>query len=397
MKKRALLIGINDYHLLGKLNFARQDAEATADALCQFCDFSTQDITLMSCHGEGATLGLSNYIEHALMDVAREPDVDMLVFGFWGHGFSPEAGKRYLCGLDTVEHDLERTAVNMDVVKAKLSQAGAKNTLLLLDCCQNKPAGRSASAPSMSAGEEQAFNSMARDISAAHKKDQDISIPTVAILNACREGQKAYEWEQREHGIFTAHLLDGIQQNINSIATLSTWIFDRVSKTANDLYHQKQTPYFTIEGKGDILLSDSSRQDNGVNKKETCTSKQNFKQNNVSSFQHRGNNFGKNTDNKKESMMQIKQVRAEEELRLDIEAREFIQKNAMKLAEIDADDKEMRSMVQMQIQMAEAKHNRETATSHQQSQTTFCSECGSELQVEWKACPSCGTTKFEFY
>ena len=58
-----------------------------------------------------------------------------------------------------------------------------------------------------------------------------------------------------KHGIFTAHLLDGLCNNVQSIGAMSNWLYDRVSKTANDLYRQQQTPYFTIEGRGDIVLS----------------------------------------------------------------------------------------------------------------------------------------------
>jgi TPR repeat protein len=254
MKKHALLVGVNQYHLLGNLAYARQDAEAVADALCRHCGFSDQDITLMTCQSEGACLGLSRYIEHALMNLTNERDLDMLVFGFWGHGFAPQAGRRYLCGMDTAENDLERTAVSFDVVKARLAQIGAENTLLLLDCCQNQPIGRSTSAAPMTQGEEMALASMARDIQTATRDQGKTTMPTVAILNACREGQRAYEWDSRGHGVFTAHLLDAFDQGFTSVAPMSAWLFDRVTKTSRELHQQDQTPYVTIEGKGDISL-----------------------------------------------------------------------------------------------------------------------------------------------
>ena len=47
MKRKALLIGINDYHLLGELKYARQDAESFAEALKTHYDFADLDITLM--------------------------------------------------------------------------------------------------------------------------------------------------------------------------------------------------------------------------------------------------------------------------------------------------------------------------------------------------------------
>ncbi len=255
-RKRALLIGVNQYHLLSNLAYARQDAEAVADALCQHCGFSDQDITLMTCQAEGACMGLSRYIEHALMNLTDERNLDLLVFGFWGHGFAPQAGRRYLCGMDTAENDLERTAVSFDVVKAKLAQVGAENTLLLLDCCQNRPTGRSVSGSFMTRGEEQTLASMARDIQVTKRDLGRTSLPTVAILNACREGQRAYEWDSRGHGIFTAHLLDAFEQGLTSVAPMTSWLFQRVTKTTRELHQQAQTPYVTIEGKGDIVFSD---------------------------------------------------------------------------------------------------------------------------------------------
>ena len=254
MRKQALLIGINDYHLLNELKYARQDAEAFSEALQEYCGFSEDEITLMSCDAPGSCRAQSAYIEQALTDLTGFRNLDLLVFGFWGHGFAPEPGKRFLCGTHTMENQLERTAVSLDVVKARLSQVGAENTLMILDCCQNRPGGRSASAETLSRGEEAALTSIARDIQTAGKKTSKFSIPTVAILNACREGQKAYEWDKKEHGIFTAYILETLSSGCNSVAQLASSIFSPVAKTAHTLYSQEQTPYFDIKGKGDIIL-----------------------------------------------------------------------------------------------------------------------------------------------
>ncbi len=253
MQRRALLIGINTYHLLSDLKYARQDAEAVAEALQQYCGFSDDEITLMSCQATGATLGLSRFIELALENLAYCRDLELLVFGFWGHGFSPERGRRYLCGVDTLETDLPRTAVSLDVVKGRLQQVQAENTLLILDCCQNQLPGRSGS-DVMTEGEEKVLAGLARDIQAAHRQEPRLGIPTVAVLNSCCEGQRAYEWETREHGVFTGHLLDGFEQGFAGVASLAAWTADQVPRTTREMLGQVQTPYITIEGKGDIPL-----------------------------------------------------------------------------------------------------------------------------------------------
>lgn len=104
MKKHALLIGVNDYWVLNELKYSRHDAESFADILKTHCGFSDSDITLMTCNSSGATLATARFIEHAMGDLTEYHDLDLLIFGFWGHGFVPGSGKRYLCGIDTVVH-----------------------------------------------------------------------------------------------------------------------------------------------------------------------------------------------------------------------------------------------------------------------------------------------------
>jgi formylglycine-generating enzyme required for sulfatase activity len=207
----------------------------------------------MTCASKGAQLGLSKYIERALDRLVDCRELDLLIFGFWGHGFAP-SGRRYLCGLDTCEDDLDRTSVSLDVVSGKLDQVQSENTLLILDCCQNRPAGRSAVTEPMSKGEEASFSEMARDIQAVRQSQFRSSTPTVAIWNACRDGQKAYEWVDKGHGIFTAYLLEAFEKGYRNVAGMASWTTDRVAKKAGDLYGQRQNPFIKIEGKGDIRL-----------------------------------------------------------------------------------------------------------------------------------------------
>jgi hypothetical protein len=254
MQKKALLIGINKYDFQGEVKYARQDAESFAEVLCHYCGFTQHDITIMSCKGERGKKGNSKYIERALENLKNFTGLELLIFGFWGHGFAPRPGVRYLCGIDTATDDLERTAISMELVQSRLTQVQAENTLIVLDCCQNAPLGRSVESRPMSEGEEANLADMARDIQAVHRSHQKQVIPTVAVLNSCSEGQCAYEWDERGHGVFTAHLLDAFKEGLGSVAGISSQIVDRVSMTAEEIYHQKQTPYTKIEGKGDIPL-----------------------------------------------------------------------------------------------------------------------------------------------
>jgi hypothetical protein len=73
----------------------------------------------------------------------------------------------------------------------------------------------------------------------------------------------------------------------------------------------------------------------------------------------------------KESTVRLAQKRAQEDLRLEIEEKEFKQKNAERFAAIDASDKEMWSMVKMKIELSTQKHERETAQRRQEADVEF--------------------------
>lgn len=74
---------------------------------------------------------------------------------------------------------------------------------------------------------------------------------------------------------------------------------------------------------------------------------------------------------RKESIARLQQRRADEEFRLEIEDREFQQRHQARLAGLEAEDKEMWSMVKMQIEMATQKHERELSKSRQEIEAEF--------------------------
>lgn len=69
---------------------------------------------------------------------------------------------------------------------------------------------------------------------------------------------------------------------------------------------------------------------------------------------------------KNEAQARLEQRRAAEELRLDLEDRQFKQRHAARLAALEAGDKKMWSMVKMQIEMATQKHERELSRRRQE-------------------------------
>ncbi len=94
-----------------------------------------------------------------------------------------------------------------------------------------------------------------RDIRASREKKQfEIrNEPRFGVMNACSVGQRAYEWDDRHHGIFTAHLLDALEKGIHTYTGISSYLSDQITRTTMRM-NKEQTPTFRFEGSGDILL-----------------------------------------------------------------------------------------------------------------------------------------------
>ena len=246
MKKQALLIGINQYEILPELKYARQDAEAVEQSLKYNYCFSDDEVMLLT----DARAGLfkpSNRIRilNHLDNLANQ-DLDLFIFGFWGHGVV-RSGKRYLCPLDVSPDEVEQLGVPFDNLMDKLSKIRAKNTCLILDCCQRVHDGERSEEETFTAADQKAIENAARDIILRRKEKEPEFVSNIAILNSCKEGQAAFEWDNRKHGIFTAHLLDAMNHRYNSIAQIVGYVSSNVEKTAHSL-NKKQTPLCHLEG-----------------------------------------------------------------------------------------------------------------------------------------------------
>ena len=234
MKKYALLIGIDRYHLLSGLKFCKSDARSMAEVLRANWGFEEHEITLMTEDTQvGGLRPLSAYVQRRLESLPKE--LDLLVVGFWGHGFSNGDGERFLCCLETLPEDIERTSISRSALLEGCRQAGAKACCVLLDCCQNQALGRDIV---LAPVRENESNSLTHRLAA-------FSAP-IAVLNSCSSGEHAYEWEARQHGIFTAHLLDGLKSGIPSVRQLADYLAPRVLRTADDIYLRAQTPYLAM-------------------------------------------------------------------------------------------------------------------------------------------------------
>lgn len=202
MKKHALLVGVEEYRdqMISRLRFARADADALAERLCDRCGF---DQVRVLADDSGPNEPLLVNIVTVLRDISSElqPE-DLFLFFFAGHGIEKD-GHGYLLARDSLQAFPEHGSLSLELLRKNFERLAASKRILLLDACRNSPdTGRADAANCMS-------DVISRDIVAA-ARSKSAAGTTTALLSACRSGQRAYEWPAKGHGVFTQWILEGL-------------------------------------------------------------------------------------------------------------------------------------------------------------------------------------------
>ena len=244
MNKRAFLFGINEYNdPIAKLKYARQDAEAVAKVLRNSYGFQENEIMLATCGTSFKPAGKFDI----LGAIRWEEVLDLLLLGFWGHSFWRD-GKRYLLPVGARLDHLNETAVTLDELYDAIRKIPAKNVCIFLDCCQGRvEAARDVASPEL----EKELQKYARE--QLQKRFSPRPGQTVAILNSCSEEQKAYEWDEKHHGLFTVHLLEALTLAKTDVKDIFAHVQTQMRRSTASL-QKIQTPFLTYEGEPDAEM-----------------------------------------------------------------------------------------------------------------------------------------------
>ena len=131
----ALLIGIDKYESVRKLNYAVKDAESMQNILLNTFGFSSEKITLLT--NEQAN---KQNILKSFSDITKNANAnDRVIIFFAGHGETmdlPEGGEMgYLLPVDGNREDLYLSSIGMDELKKLSLMSKAKHVLYLIDAC----------------------------------------------------------------------------------------------------------------------------------------------------------------------------------------------------------------------------------------------------------------------
>ncbi len=257
----AVIVGIGNYQdaRIPKLHFTRADAESFYQYLIDpdRGGFPSENVRLLV--DEQATLkNLRSAIGTWLAERAKPEDTVILYYS--GHGglgadLSGEAvdGKnRYLINYDADVDDLYATSLPNPELALMLARIQSQKLVFFLDCCYS---GGTASGN----GIIKSFNPSASVVKS------DVYAPFAGqgrvVISASRADQVSYEIPELQHGIFTYHLLRGLNGDADrdgdgaiTLFELYPYLVKAVGETAKTVLGVRQTPTLMGHIEGDLIL-----------------------------------------------------------------------------------------------------------------------------------------------
>ncbi len=204
-KQYALLVGVRNYRKdeLRRLEYAENDVNDLARVLKAA---GYRRVILMT-QGEAAAAGddellptadnIRTQLKGLLED--RKPE-DTVLVAFSGHGVQPRDKKEhYFCPMDARLRDVS-TLVSLMEVYEQLGACRAGAKVLLADCCRNDPR----------AGQDKGASS-AVALESVTRPQAEPTPGGVAALFSCSEGEKSYESNRLQHGVFFHFVIEGLK------------------------------------------------------------------------------------------------------------------------------------------------------------------------------------------
>lgn len=196
----AFLVGINKYLFNPNLYFSVNDVKALEKILRQL------RYTVLSMHDGVDKNGVyekpedyrptKTLILNQLRTFCQKPDEgDLLWVYFACHGISKE-DKNFILAYDTDQDNLENSGLLFTEIEDIVKSSRASKKIIMLDACHIGYAGRDKSTRSIA---QEEFIKLAYEETKGY-----------CLISASDKDEKAHEWEEANHGVFTYFLLRGL-------------------------------------------------------------------------------------------------------------------------------------------------------------------------------------------
>ncbi|MBI3552259.1 MAG: caspase family protein [Elusimicrobia bacterium] len=229
----AVVIGIEKYRDVPKVDYAARDAQSVYDYLTQSMGFDSKNVALLQNERAGLA-DLDTYLGPWLEDRVSAKSKVMIYYA--GHGApNPKTGEGYLIPYDGNPTYVETKAFPVKRLYENLAKLPSKDVTVVLDACFSGAGGRSVLAKG------------ARPLVMMKDAAPALGANTVA-LTAARGDQISTFDEEGRHGLLTYNLLKGLRGEADTdkdgkVTTeeLFSYLGPAVERGAR-LQHVEQTP-----------------------------------------------------------------------------------------------------------------------------------------------------------
>ncbi len=208
----AISVGINQYRHLQPLMHAQNDARAIHQFLTQSADIAPNHCILLSdlttSVGDQAVYPDKPAIAQWIQTITQQVGADDVLWVFFsGYGVQSDSAD-YLLPIDGEPDDIKETGIAIADLINTLAQLPTAKTLLILD--MNRSQGALAG------------QTIGTETIELAKKYQ------VPLLLSCQPEQFSHETLGIRHGLFTAALIEALEQKNTTLAALSDYISKRL-------------------------------------------------------------------------------------------------------------------------------------------------------------------------
>lgn len=248
VRRYALLVGVSTYDdqsgEFANLAYPEADVNGLAAALATG-GYNQGDVVVMTVSAGRTDPKLSptaaNIRAQLSELLARCGPSDLVLVGFTGHGVELTPGQPHFCAYGCKTSD-PMTLVSLGAVQKQMADSAAGTKILVSDACRvagsKAPTGPRATA--------------ATDLPSVTSK----SSTTMITYFSCKTGEFSWESDELKHGLFFAHLIDGLAGAADASgdgkvtwSKLAEYVDGKIAAHNEKFPARKQTPHF----KGDIL------------------------------------------------------------------------------------------------------------------------------------------------
>ncbi|MGH7209624.1 MAG: caspase family protein [Nitrospiraceae bacterium] len=231
----AVIVGIEDYRDLPKVDYAKRDAEMVRKYLVKALGYREQNIvTILNDRVTRSQLE-ARFEKWLPKQVSESRDAEVFVY-YGGHGApDPNTNQAFLVPYDGDPAYLETTAYPLKRLYQVLGDLPAKQVMLVLDSCFSGAGGRSVIAKG------------ARPMLIT-VEDPLLASQNMVVLSAAAGNQISSAFPEKRHGLFTYYFLKGLQGEADAnkdgavdVAELYAYLKPQV-ETAASRMHAEQSP-----------------------------------------------------------------------------------------------------------------------------------------------------------